>query len=181
MNSLCLFCSSHLGYDERFADAARAMGALLARCGIRLVYGGGARGLMGAAAAAALKAGGEVLGIIPERLNKQVEPLEHIDLIVVKTMNERKETMFLESDGFAALPGGIGTLEEIMEMYTLLQLGFTTKPVGLLNTLGYYDKLLGFLSSMHTNGMLPHEHLMLLKSAEDPEVLLEGMLSFQTG
>lgn len=157
------------------------MGTLLARRGIRLVYGGGARGLMGAAAEAALKAGGEVLGIIPERLNKQVEPLEHIDLIVVETMNERKETMFLESDGFIALPGGIGTLEEIMEMYTLLQLGYSTKPVGLLNTLGYYDKLLGFLETMHSSGMLRREHLTLLNIAEDPEGLLKVMLSFQAG
>jgi uncharacterized protein (TIGR00730 family) len=146
VTSLCIFCGSSPGARPRYRDAAEALGAELARRGIRLIYGGGHVGLMGVVADAALAVGGDVVGVITEGL--QAREVGHAglpDLRVVATMHERKAMMASLADAFVALPGGAGTLDEFFEAWTWLQLGIHRKPVGLLNVEGYYNPLLAFL------------------------------------
>jgi uncharacterized protein (TIGR00730 family) len=144
-----------------------------------LVYGGGNVGLMGLLADAALAAGGEVIGVIPRVLiERKVAHPGVTSLIAVDTMHERKQRMAELSDGFMALPGGIGTMEELFETFTWLQLGFHRKPVGLLNVSGFYDSLLHFLAHMQGQRFLKPEHLESLQVAADPEDLLTRMAQF---
>jgi uncharacterized protein (TIGR00730 family) len=146
MRSLCVFCGSNAGAQSAYADAARDMGRTLAARGIRLVYGGGHVGLMGVLADAAMAAGGDVVGVITEGL--QLREVGHKglpELRVVPSMHERKAVMSSLSDAFVALPGGAGTLDELFEAWTWTQLGIHRKPIGFLNTAGYYDPLLTFL------------------------------------
>ncbi len=148
MKSVCVFCGSNPGNDPVYAAGARAMGAEIARRGLVLVYGGGAVGLMGIVANAALEAGGEVHGVIPEALRrKEVGHHGLTRLEVVDTMHTRKARMAELSDGFVAMPGGIGTFEELFEIWTWGQLGIHTKPLGLLNIAGFYDPLAQFLDA----------------------------------
>lgn len=146
VTSLCVFCGSSPGARPQYREAAEALGAELARRGIRLVYGGGHVGLMGIVADAVLSTGGEVIGVITEGLQaREVGHADLPDLRVVATMHERKAMMASLADAFVALPGGAGTLDEFFEAWTWLQLGIHRKPVGLLNAERYYDPLLAFL------------------------------------
>ncbi len=161
--SLCVFCGSRDGNDQRFAEAADELGQLIGRSGWRLVYGGGRAGLMGRVADAAIAAGAPTLGVIPRSL--MVREVGHTglgELLVVDTMHQRKQAMAEAADAFIALPGGIGTLEELFEVWTWRQLGYHDKPVGLLNAGGYYDGLLGFLDhSLGQAFMSKEQHALL--------------------
>ena len=151
----------------------------MAARGIRLVYGGGHVGLMGIVADAVLEAGGRVTGVIPEALmHSEVGHDRLTELLVVKDMHERKAQMAALADGFIALPGGIGTLEELFEVWTWLQLGYHEKPVAMLNVLGFYDLLLAFLDTQTDAGFLRNEHRSLLVADSDPSRLLDRIAQF---
>lgn len=161
--SICLYCGSNTGNDPAFAESARVLGREAARRGMKLVYGGGSVGLMGAASDAALEAGGEVHGIIPEHLERrEVQNLAVTRLEVVETMHERKMRMFDESDAFAILPGGLGTLDETFEILTWKQLELHDKPVILVNVAGYWDGLLSALGHMVRSGFVKPRHAAML-------------------
>jgi uncharacterized protein (TIGR00730 family) len=180
MKSLCVYCGSSFGNSPRYAKAARAMGAALAGRGITLVYGGGNVGLMGAIADEVLRQGGKVTGVIPQALlDKEVGHLGLSELHVVKNMHERKALMAELSDGFIAMPGGIGTLEELFEVFTWSQLRFHDKPVGLLNTDGYYDTMLAFIAHMVEQGFLRSEQAQLLMAEAEPAALLARFDAFE--
>ncbi len=170
---VCVYCGSQPGHDARFAQAARDVGMALGRAGLGLVYGGGRAGLMGAVADAALAAGAPVLGIIPERL--MARELGHPrlqELRVVGTMHERKHGMADAADAFLALPGGLGTLEELFEVWTWHQLGYHRKPVGLLNVAGFFDPLLAFLQRSVEAGFVSAANLATLQVDDDATRLL---------
>jgi uncharacterized protein (TIGR00730 family) len=176
IGSLCVYCGSNTGADPEFAAATRAMAALLAGRGIRVVYGGGAVGLMGVLADAALAEGGEVVGVIPQALmDREIGHKGLTELHVVGTMHERKALMAELADGFVALPGGVGTLEELVEVYTWSQLGLHRKPLGLLNVSGYYDGLAAFLDHAVREQFLRPEHRAVLVVESEPEALLERL------
>jgi uncharacterized protein (TIGR00730 family) len=171
--SLCVYCGSRTGVDVAFRDAAREVGMLVGRQGWQLVYGGGRAGLMGEVADAALAAGARVVGVIPRAL--MTRELGHpglSELHIVETMHERKRMMAERSDAFVALPGGIGTLEELFEVWTWRQLGYHDKPVGLLNCGGYFDTLLGFLRETEVHGFVPQVQRELLQIGADAPSLL---------
>ncbi len=179
VNALCVYCGSSSGHDRAHAEAARLLGRLMAARGIRLVYGGGHVGLMGIIADAVLASGGQVSGVIPHALmDSEVGHDQLTELVVVRDMHERKATMAEMADGFIALPGGIGTLEELFEVWTWLQLGYHDKPVALLNVRGFYDQLLAFLDTQHASGFLRSEHRSLLLADDDPARLLERIMAF---
>ena len=174
--SLCVYCGSRDGLDPAHLAAAREVGREIGRRGWRLVYGGGHTGLMGAVADAALAAGAEVIGIIPDRLIER--ELGHggvTELQVVGSMHERKQKMAEQSDAFVALPGGIGTMEEIFEIWTWRQLGYHRKALGLLNVGGYYDDLLRFISRSESDGFLWPDVHALLQVDTDIARLLDGL------
>ena len=176
MRSVCVFCGSNPGTRPEYRASAEATGELLARSGVRLVFGGGAIGLMGAVAAAAMRAGGEVVGVIPAALDRrEIANRAVTALHIVDTMHDRKAMMAELSDGFLALPGGLGTYEELFEVWTWAQLGIHAKPIGLLNVAGFYDPLLTFLASAAGEGFLRPEHLDLLVAETDPTALIERM------
>lgn len=159
--SVCVYCGSAVGNNPIFAASAARFGALLAKAGARLVYGGGSIGLMGTIAREAIAEGGEVLGIIPGFLrDREVAMVDGGDLIVTNDMHERKKTMFEQSDAFVALPGGIGTLEETVEMMTWVQLGQHRKPIVLANVAGFWDPLTALFDHIAEAGFLhvpPHD------------------------
>jgi uncharacterized protein (TIGR00730 family) len=156
INALCVYCGSSPGTDPAFVETARSFGKILAENDIRLVYGGGSTGLMGALAEAVFKNGGDVTGIIPEFLTNRERPRRLAqELIVTRDMHERKAKMFERADGFVALPGGIGTLEELVEQLTWAQLGRHKKPILLANIEGYWDPLLTLIDHMRTQEFLP--------------------------
>jgi len=174
--TVCVYCGSRDGASPAYAQAAQAMGQAIAQRGWHLVYGGGHVGLMGRVADAALQGGAHVTGIIPERLLKQ--ELGHggvSQLHIVQTMHERKQLMADLSDAFVALPGGIGTLEELFEVWTWHQLGYHGKPLGLLNTEGYFDQLLGFINHSQDQGFLWPDVHGLLKVETDINALLDHL------
>lgn len=179
MKRVCVYCGSSPGVNPAHRDAAAHLGTSLASRGIGLVYGGGNVGLMGIIADAALSAGGEVIGVIPSALmNKELGHAGVTKLHVVGSMHERKQLMADLSEGFISLPGGIGTLEELFETFTWLQLGFHDKPVGLLNVNGFYDHLLAFLRHATAEGFLRTGHLESLLVETACETLLERMSRF---
>jgi uncharacterized protein (TIGR00730 family) len=179
MRTLCVYAGSNTGADPAYADAARDLATLLAGRGIGVVYGGGNVGLMGVLADAALAAGGEVVGVIPRALlEREVGHTGLTELWVVGSMHERKALMAELSDGFIALPGGIGTLEELIEVYTWSQLGLHAKPCGVLNVRGYYDGLATFLDDAVSAGFLHPKHRAVLSVADDAEMLLELFAAF---
>jgi uncharacterized protein (TIGR00730 family) len=179
MKSVCVFCGSNPGNDPVYAAGARAMGAEIARRGLTLVYGGGAVGLMGIVANAAMEAGGQVHGVIPKALkDKEVGHVGLTRLEVVDTMHTRKARMAELSDGFIAMPGGIGTFEELFEIWTWGQLGDHRKPVALLNVAGFYDKLTGFLDDVVTAGFLRDAHRSMLMVDEDATTLVRRMQDY---
>lgn len=178
---LAVFCGSSGGDDPAFAEAARATGRLLAARGIGVVFGGGHVGLMGALADGALEGRGEVIGVIPESLReKELAHAGVADLRVVKTMHERKQLMHDLSDGFLALPGGIGTLDELFEAWTWLQLGYHQKPIGLLNVRGFYDSLLTFLDGASAARFMNGRHRGLLLVGVEVGDLLDRMAAFRS-
>jgi len=180
VNSLCVFCGSNSGTSPAYAEAAAGLGRALVRRGLTLVYGGGQVGLMGVIADAALEAGGRVIGVIPEALaTRELAHPRVTEMRVVGSMHERKALMSELSDGFLALPGGIGTLEEWFEVWTWSQLGFQPKPCGLLNVAGYYDHLLAFLDHMTGERFLTPIHRSMAIVDEDPERLLDRLSSYQ--
>ncbi len=167
--SLCVFCGSSTPSDLRYSEAARALGTLTATRGIRLVYGGGKSGLMGELADAALAAGGRVTGVIPTGLfNRDVVHTGLTELREVRTMHERKQLMYDLADGFIALPGGLGTLEELAEVTTWSQLGLHAKPVVLLDVDGFWDPLAAQLDRMVTVGLLKPSNRELIQRAVSP-------------
>ena len=180
MKRVCVYCGSSAGANPVHREAAESLGALLAGRGIGLVYGGGNVGLMGAVADGALRGSGEVIGVIPSALmDKELGHSGVTKLHVVASMHERKQLMADLSDGFIALSGGIGTLEELFETFTWLQLGFHEKPVGLLNVAGFYDHLLTFLRHAAGEHFLRTEHLESLLVETDATTLLGRMERFR--
>ncbi|WP_409183218.1 TIGR00730 family Rossman fold protein [Amycolatopsis sp. VS8301801F10] len=173
---ICVFCGSARGFSPEYAEAAAGVGKLLAQRGIGLVYGGASVGTMGVVADAALAAGGEVFGVIPEVLS-DVE-IAHgglTELHVVPDMHQRKAKMAALSDAFVALPGGVGTLEELFEVWTWAQLGIHRKPIGLLDVAGYYSPLVEFADQMLEKGFLRPETRQLISVASDAEKLIDLM------
>jgi uncharacterized protein (TIGR00730 family) len=172
---LGVFCGSSAGTRKEYAQAAGALGALLAERGITLIYGGGGVGLMGTLARSALAGGGEVVGVIPAHLHERVEALPLTTLEVVPDMHARKRRMYELADGFLVLPGGIGTVEEFFEAYTWCQLGLHLKPIGLLDAEGYFQPLLRFLDAMVEQGFLRPAHRASLLVDTRPEELLKAL------
>ena len=180
MKRICVFCGSSPGSKPEYARAARQLGALLAQSKIGLVFGGGKVGLMGQLARAALDNGGEVIGVIPRELHEKRVAFSGLsDLRVVGTMHERKAMMAGLADGFMALPGGLGTLEEIFEILTWAQLGMHGKPCGLLNVGDFYTPLLAFLDQVVARGFLDAAHRSMILTAEDPEELLRQFATYR--
>lgn len=176
MRSLCVFCGSNPGRLPVYLEAVRELGTVLAEKGIRVVYGGARVGTMGALADAALRAGGEVIGVIPEhQVGEEVAHEGLTDLHVVGSMHERKALMAELSDGFVALPGGLGTLEEFAEIVTWSQLGLHRKPTALMNTAGYYDALLRFLDHAVAERFLRSDDRGLILAAAEVRPLLDLM------
>lgn len=178
MRRICVFCGSNSGSSPTYALAAAELGRQLAARKIGLVYGGSNVGLMGTCADAVLASGGEVAGVIPQSLvDREVAHRGITDLRVVQTMHERKALMADMSDAFIAMPGGYGTFDELCEILTWAQLGIHSKPVGLLNTLGFWDPFLTFLDHAVTHGFLKPAHRQLLKTRAGTGELLDMLLS----
>lgn len=180
MQRICVFSGSSSGRIGDYRDAAVELGTLLAERNIGLVYGGAAVGLMGAVADATIAAGGNVIGVIPSALvDREVAHTGLSDLRVVGSMHERKALMADLSDAFVALPGGIGTFEEIFEVWTWTQLGTHAKPCAMLNVHGFYDRLLGFLDHVVDEAFLKPVHREMLLSSSDPTLLLDLLAEYQ--
>lgn len=174
--SVCVYCGSRPGRSIAFEAAARATGTLIGRLGWQLVYGGGRSGLMGTVADAALNAGARVVGVIPQSLvHRELGHTGLHELHIVQTMHERKRLMAERSDAFLALPGGIGTMEELFEVWTWRQLGYHDKPVGLLDVEGYYGQLLAFIDGMSQAGFVSLEQRALLAVNSDAAALLREL------
>lgn len=175
MPRVCVYLGSREGHDPRFREAAVALGRGIAERGLGLVYGGASIGLMGAVADAALDAGGEVIGVMPHHLvDREMAHLGLSKLIRVDNMHERKASMAAHADAFVALPGGIGTLEELFEVWTWQYLGLHDKPVGLLDVAGFYQPLLRFLDNAVDAGFLAARTRAQLQHASTPESLLDS-------
>ena len=180
--SVCVFCGSRHGARPAYTAAAQALGRAIGSRGWQLVYGGGQVGLMGEVADATLAAGGRVVGVIPESLKKlEVGHLRLHELHVVPTMHVRKQMMAERADVFIALPGGIGTLEELYEVWTWRQLGYHDQPIGLVNTQGYFDPLLLFMAHTVAEGFLAPAQHALLRIDSDPEGLLLQLAELSAG
>ncbi|XOZ32352.1 TIGR00730 family Rossman fold protein [Halomonadaceae bacterium KBTZ08] len=176
MNSICVYCGSRAGNGDGYEAAARALGQAMARQGLGLVYGGASIGMMGLIADEVLAAGGAVTGVIPRSLQeKEVAHEALTELLVTTDMHERKRLMAERADAFIAMPGGLGTLEELFEILTWGQLRFHTKPIGLLNTRGYYDDLIRFLDATVSEGFVHPRHRGMLRVDDTPEALLERL------
>ena len=180
IRSICVYCGSSPGRQETYSLAANQLAESLVRRNIRLVYGGASIGIMGKVADHVLKLGGQVVGVIPKALaHKEVAHANLTELHITHSMHERKTLMAELSDGFIALPGGIGTLEELFEIWTWAQLGFHNKPCGLLNVAGYYDFLIGFLDHMLNEQFVKPHHRTMLIVETDPSLLLERCISYE--
>lgn len=180
MKSITVFCGSSYGNETVYEEQAAQLGKTLAKNNITLVYGGASVGLMGAVANAALEAGGKVIGVIPRFLNsKEIAHIGLTELILVESMHERKAKMSELCDGVITLPGGFGTMEELFEMLTWAQLGLHQKPIGMLNTHGYYDALNYLVKTMEEQGFLKPVYRDMLLVSEDIEDLLGKMMRYQ--
>jgi uncharacterized protein (TIGR00730 family) len=180
MKRIAVYCGSNKGVRPEYVAAAEKLGALIARANIELVYGGGMLGLMGAVADAALKNGGHVIGVIPEKLFiKEVAHEKLPDLRIVKNMHERKALMTELADGFIALPGGYGTFEEFFEVLAWSQLGWHQKPFGLLNIAGFYTHLMAFLDHTAAEGFIRPKHRELVILESGPENILQRLKDFR--
>jgi len=180
IRSVCVYCGSSPGRDEIYAKAGHLLGRSLAKSGLRLVYGGGTKGIMGAVAEGALKAGGKVTGIIPRFLiNKEATEtaLDRLDeLLITDNMHERKHKMFEKSDAFVALPGGIGTVEEIVEIMTWGQLGHHRKPIVFANIKGFWNPMLALLDHMSSEGFIHTAQRVKPLVIEDPEAIVAAIM-----
>jgi hypothetical protein len=180
--SVCVYCGSRDGALPAYGELAQAVGTAIGQRGWQLVYGGGRAGLMGQVADAVLAAGGAVVGVIPRTLmEREVGHHGLNELHVVETMHERKHLMATRSDAFLALPGGLGTFEELFEVWTWRQLGYHTKPLGLLNSAGYYDALLGFLRGAVTQGFVSPDHHGLLHVETEVDSVLDQLFAEHRG
>ncbi|HIA55316.1 MAG TPA: TIGR00730 family Rossman fold protein [Candidatus Melainabacteria bacterium] len=180
MQRVCVFCGSSPGIKQEYAVGARELGLVLAKQNIDLVYGGGHVGLMGIVADAAMSAGAKAIGIIPRCLaDKEVAHKGLTELKIVQTMHERKAQMSELSDGFIAMPGGFGTLEELFEVITWAQLGIHKKPFGLFNIDGFFDKLIEFIDYQVEQGFVPERHREMVIVADEAEELVELLANFQ--
>ena len=180
MKRLAVYCGSATPEDERYIKLARQVGMTLAARGIGVVYGGGRLGLMGAVASGALEAGGEVIGVIPEALaNSEVANTDCTELHTVSGMHERKQAFTDLSDGFVTIPGGVGTMDELWEAVSWAQLGYHTKPVGLLNAFGFYDDLIAFNAKMAEVGFVRPAHQGIIIARDHLADLLAAMADYQ--
>lgn len=180
INSICVYCGSSPGRIEAYGSAGCALAKSLVSRNIRLVYGGAGIGIMGMVADQVLKLGGQAIGVIPKALaHKEVAHKNLTELHVTQSMHERKMLMAELSDGFIALPGGIGTLEELFEIWTWAQLGFHNKPCGLLNVEGYYDSLIGFLDHVLAEQFVKKDHHAMLIVETNPDALLDRYINYQ--
>jgi len=180
MNKICVFCGSSNGKSPEYVEYAAVLADELVQRDIGLVYGGANVGIMGEIANSVLKGGGRVTGVIPQSLvEKEVSHQDLTELRVVSSMHERKAIMVEMSDGFIALPGGLGTLEELFEVLTWSQLGFHKKPCGVLNINQYYEKLISFLDHAVDEQLIKSTHRQMLLVDEDPIVLLDAMKNYQ--
>jgi uncharacterized protein (TIGR00730 family) len=180
--TVCVYCGSRPGVSPAFAQAAAQLGTDIGRRRWSLVYGGGRAGLMGTVADAALAAGAHVTGVIPDRLMQR--ELGHTgvqDLVVVSSMHQRKQHMAARADAFVALPGGIGTLEELFEVWTWRHLGYHDQPIGLLNVGGFYDGLLAFLARTQADGFIDERQQAMLVLEDDPVRLLDRLAQRASG
>ena len=176
MKAIAVYCGASPGVSDVYAEAARAMGRALVARGLALVYGGGNVGLMGVIADEVLRLGGQVYGVIPHALmEREVGHAGLTELFVVADMHERKAMMARLADGFIALPGGLGTLEELFEMLTWSQLGIHAKPVGVLNVAGFYDALIGFVAHARAQGFVRAQHAALMMVEPTPDALLDRL------
>jgi uncharacterized protein (TIGR00730 family) len=175
--SVALFCGSSTGVQPQWVEAAAAFGRILAQARVRLVYGGGGLGLMGACARAVVAGGGRVLGVIPEFLRLPEVAYEEAELVVVGSMHERKATMFQEADGFVVLPGGVGTLEEIIEILSWTRLGLHAKPVVFLNSGGYWTPLFELIEHTVREGFTPSQFRGAFAQVERVEDILPALAS----
>ena len=181
MQRICVFCGSSPGVRPEYSAAAQALGQALVAAGIELVYGGASVGLMGIVARTVLAGGGRVTGVIPRLLaEKEVALTSLDDLRIVDSMHERKALMAELSDGFIALPGGIGTIEEFVEVLTWAQLGIHNKPCGLLNSVGYYDRLLGFFDQMLEEGFIRPACRSTILVEHEPARMLAAMAQYRS-
>jgi uncharacterized protein (TIGR00730 family) len=179
MNRICVFCGTNPGSRPEYGAAARELGQILAEQDMELVYGGASVGIMGELADSVQEHGGHVTGIIPQQLmQKEAAHTGIPNLIVVASMHQRKSQMADMSDGFIALPGGIGTLEGFFEILTWGQLGIHAKPSGILNVAGYFDELIGFLDHAVQEGFLTEEHRAAIMMEGEPRRLLERMQAY---
>jgi uncharacterized protein (TIGR00730 family) len=173
MKSIAVYCGASFGADPVYAEAARALARAMVERNIALVYGGGNVGLMGVIADEVMRLGGEATGVIPRALvDREVGHAGLTRLFVVKDMHERKAMMAELSHGFIAMPGGMGTLEELFEMLTWSQLGIHAKPVGVLNVAGFYDKLVAFMAHLQDEGFVREQHARLMMVESEPQALL---------
>ncbi len=180
LTNIAVYCGSSLGRQPVYRQQAEALGLELVRRGINLIYGGGNIGLMGVIANTVLQKGGHVTGVIPHFLNKkEVGNLDVQQLILVDSMHERKQRISELADAFIAMPGGLGTLEEVAEMLTWSQLGLNRKPVGLLNVAGYYDLFLQHFDKMMEEGFMKPVNRKMLVDDPDPAALIEKLLAYQ--
>ena len=181
IRSVCVYCGSSPGRSSLYLDAGRTLGRSLAEAGLRLVYGGGTKGIMGAVAAGATERGGRITGIIPRFLIRK-EAGEHApqaldEFVVVENMHERKHRMFEESDAFVALPGGVGTLEEIVEIMTWAQLGRHRKPIVFANVAGFWNPMLALIDHMRTEGFVHTSHLVQPIVVDDAAGIVPALLA----
>jgi uncharacterized protein (TIGR00730 family) len=180
MKTICVYCGSSDKIHPDYLEAARLTGISVAQRGLKLVYGAGCTGLMGALADATLQAGGKVIGVIPSYFNTQQLVHQNLTTLeVVDTIHQRKARLAELADGFVALPGGFGTLDEFFEILTWAQIGLHSKPVGLLNTRHYYDALLSFIGQAQEEGFIYNEHRALLSYAEQPGELLDNLAGYK--
>ncbi|MEO1657364.1 MAG: TIGR00730 family Rossman fold protein [Pseudomonadota bacterium] len=176
MKAVCVFTGSSFGADKAFEEAARSLGAAIAKRGFTLVYGGASVGLMGAVADSALAEGGEVIGVLPKALaDLELAHTGLTELKIVDSMHARKTAMADAADAFVSLPGGLGTLEETFEVWTWTQLGVHAKPLGFVNVNGYYEGLLTFLDHAVASGFVKQKHKELALVDADPDALLEAL------
>jgi len=180
LESICVYCASSNAASPEYIAAAQTLGAILAREGLRLVYGGGGVGLMGATARAAHDAGGKVLGVIPDFLTSHERPLQTVETVIVHSMHERKMMMFEESDAFAILPGGIGTLEEVIELLSWRRLGLHAKPIAFLNIGGFWDPLFALFRHILDLKLMPPEFAEVWVSVDRVEDLLPALRTMPT-
>lgn len=181
IRSVCVYCGSSPGQDDAYVRSGQALGRAIAGAGLRLIYGGGTKGIMGAVADGAIRAGGKVTGIIPRFLiSKEATEaaLSRLDeLVITENMHERKHTMFEKSDAFVALPGGIGTVEEIVEIMTWAQLGRHRKPIIFVNVRGFWNPMLALLDHMRTQGFVHSSHLVQPIVVDDPDAVVAAILA----